>query len=246
MQVISFTMLASIIFPIAICLSYVQNVHGVAVPATGSASRKSSASALPTLPDALTLPPLTTPNIITRVGPDGYKYTIDMANAVHLSTLVDVKTAGYARPGGVSPNPAVRVRDILRRQGCGTVNSQSSNTCQDSSFENHTSPGSPHSDDCWVIADGMYTEYLHGPIINFSIFRGSDWNGLVWYGTCIFGAQTQNIFKTWVGVKDISDLTADGISRFQYVFVSFRLLFFCRILLIQERFSPLCGIYLKA
>lgn len=224
-------MLASIIFPIAICLSHLQNVYGVAVP--GSGSRKPSA--LPNPPDALTLPPLKTPNLITRVGPDGYEYTIDMANAIHLDPLIDVKTAGYSRPG-VSVNPAVRVRDILSRQACGSVNNLNNNTCGDSSFENHTSPGSPHSDDCWVIADAMYTYYLHGPLLNFPIFRGSSWEGLAWYGTCIFAVQTQNIFKTWVGVKDISDLTADGISRFQYVFVSFKLPFFCRIPLTQERF----------
>jgi hypothetical protein len=216
MQVISFTMLASIILPIAICLSQLQNVYGVALP--GSSSRKPSA--LKNLPDVSTLPPLKNPNIITRTGPDGYKYTIDMANAINLEKLVDVKAASFSRPG-VSPNPAVQVRNILSRQQCGTVNPVSNDTCQDSSFENHTSPGSPRSNDCWVIADTMYHYYLHGPYTNFSIFKGSDWDGLAWYGTCIFGVQTANFFKTWVGVKDVSDLTADAISRFQYVICVF-------------------------
>lgn len=191
------------ILSIAICFL---NVHAVAIP-----DARRSASTLDT--NALgNILPQKASEFINRVNPDGYNYTIDIANAIQLDTSKDVKTAGFSHPG-FSANPAFKVIKTLKRAIL-----PSPDRCGDSSFINHTTTGSPTANDCWVIADTMQ-HWLNTPGSpeDWS-FYGTSYTGIVWYGTCIFGVHTDYAAAlTHIGSQDIRDLVVDSINRFQYV-----------------------------
>lgn len=86
----------------------------------------------------------------------------------------------------------------------------STDCCGDSSFVGTNAPWAREGD-CAAIRDWAYAQNKA-----FSIWTNTpDYHGVVFAGTCAFGAGTLNaLANTYVGSSDIGDLTRDGIRRF--------------------------------
>jgi Ecp2-like pathogen effector protein (putative necrosis-inducing factor) len=93
---------------------------------------------------------------------------------------------------------------LFRRAVCGN------DCCGGSSFNPQAGPFARVSD-CLVIRDWAYAQ--NRP---FSIWTNTpDYHGVVFAGSCAFGAGTRNVQETFVGSSDIGDLTRDGINIWQ-------------------------------
>ncbi|KAH7303528.1 putative necrosis-inducing factor-domain-containing protein [Stachybotrys elegans] len=105
----------------------------------------------------------------------------------------------------MSINPDVEVVHQLEAR-------DSINNCEDSSFVNQSSGGSPFISDCQQIVrniagGGSWT-------VPLTFYRK-----LVSHGTCAFGAQAQYDFRATnakIGNQDIMDLINDSIRRFSW------------------------------
>lgn len=84
-----------------------------------------------------------------------------------------------------------------------------SDCCGASSFGGTDAPWASEGD-CAAIRDWAYAQNQA-----FNIWTNTpDYHGVVFAGSCAFGAGTRNIFDTSVGSSDIGDLTRDGINGF--------------------------------
>ncbi|KAF9776746.1 hypothetical protein IL306_005037 [Fusarium sp. DS 682] len=84
--------------------------------------------------------------------------------------------------------------------------------CGDSTFENHSSGGSPQVSDCQQIARNIAGGGT------WTVGAGGEHHQLVQYGTCAFGAQGagSSMNAAHIGNQDIIDLINDSIARFQW------------------------------
>ncbi|KAF5668773.1 RF2-like protein [Fusarium denticulatum] len=89
---------------------------------------------------------------------------------------------------------------------------KSVNDCGDSTFENHSSGGSPLLADCQRIARNIAGGGT------WTVGAGGEHHQLVQYGTCAFGAQGagSNMNAAYIGNQDIIDLINSSIEKFQW------------------------------
>ncbi|KAF4340075.1 hypothetical protein FBEOM_6010 [Fusarium beomiforme] len=89
---------------------------------------------------------------------------------------------------------------------------KSVNDCGDSTFENHSSGGSPLVSDCQQIARNIAGGGT------WTVGAGGEHHQLVQYGSCAFGAQGagSNMNAAHIGNQDIIDVINDSIRRFQW------------------------------
>lgn len=98
-------------------------------------------------------------------------------------------------------------RSVLHKRGrCGNSDED---CCNGSTFNGTPAPWAWISD-CAAIRDWAYAQHwwfnVHG--------LTGDYYGIVFAGSCAFGAGTRNVYATYIGSTDIGDLTGDGINIF--------------------------------
>ncbi|KFY15222.1 hypothetical protein V492_02160 [Pseudogymnoascus sp. VKM F-4246] len=82
-------------------------------------------------------------------------------------------------------------------------------SCGSSTFSGGDGPY-PLTNDCRALVDWLNTQNSY-----FSIWTLTpDYHGVVGSGSCEFGAGTKNIYDTYVGSHDISQLVSDSIAKF--------------------------------
>ncbi|KAF9769179.1 hypothetical protein IL306_013420 [Fusarium sp. DS 682] len=89
---------------------------------------------------------------------------------------------------------------------------KSVNDCGDSTFENHSSAGSPLVKDCQQIARNIAGGGT------WTVGAGGEHHQLLQYGTCAFGAQGAegNMNAAYIGNQDIIDLINTSIDKFKW------------------------------
>jgi hypothetical protein len=114
-----------------------------------------------------------------------------------------VKNTTVASTSGTSAK-----RSVLNKRGPCSGGSNE-DCCTGSTFDGTPAPWAWTSD-CITIRDWAYAEDRYFEV------RGPtpDYHGVVFSGSCAFGAGTQNWFLTYIGSTDIGDLTRDGINIF--------------------------------
>lgn len=113
------------------------------------------------------------------------------------------KTIHYD-PARVSFGPPFQTRNSI------AARTLDNDDCGASTFSGTAAPWAVTTD-CAAIRDWAYAQNTY-----FSIWTSTpDYHGIVYAGTCAFGAGTENYFDTYVGSSDIGDVTRDGINQFQ-------------------------------
>ncbi|EAQ82915.1 predicted protein [Chaetomium globosum CBS 148.51] len=99
-------------------------------------------------------------------------------------------------------------RSVLHKRGpC--IGGSNEDCCGGSSFSGTPAPWAWTSD-CAAIRDWAYNQHT---TFNVHGITG-DYYGIVFAGSCAFGAGTWNWYTTYMGSTDIGDLTRDGINMF--------------------------------
>ena len=94
--------------------------------------------------------------------------------------------------------------------GLSTLSASCTNDCCGQSSFGGTAAPWAHEGDCAAIRDWAYAQNTR-----FSVWGATpDYHGIVFAGTCAFGAGTENWYNTYIGSSDIGDLTRDGINQF--------------------------------
>ncbi|KXH43888.1 hypothetical protein CSAL01_01804 [Colletotrichum salicis] len=112
------------------------------------------------------------------------------------------------------PNSAHRTKRALE------LKKRALNYCDASTFNNKSSGGSPKVSVCAVIRDTGYRHIgysVSGPcwLPGSGPLQGSKcYNPWMWYGTCIFGANSDD--TGWTRGEEIGDFVRDSINKFQW------------------------------
>lgn len=119
------------------------------------------------------------------------------------AVLVTLAATALASPVSKNPNhPSgiIKVRDSI-------------NDCQDSSFNNDTTDGSPLVSDCQTLASNIAGG---GSWSVWTLFysNGNAFDEIASYGTCAFGVRSNAAI--YVGNQDIIDLINSAIDMFQW------------------------------
>ena len=140
----------------------------------------------------------------------------DFMAGVDTSTWISVQFRGKT----ITYNPAVvnttmastsgtsAERSVLSKRGpC--VGGSNEDCCLGSSFNGTPAPWAWTSD-CAAIRDWAYTQHWY-----FNVQHPTgDYHGIVYAGSCAFGAGSWNWYITYIGSTDIGDLTRDAINIF--------------------------------
>ena len=96
---------------------------------------------------------------------------------------------------------------LAKRDPCSGNNND--NCCGASSFNGTPAPWAWTSD-CIAIRDWAYSQHSYFGVAT----NTGDYHGIVFAGSCAFGAGTWNVFSTYIGSTDIGDVTRDAINIF--------------------------------
>jgi len=140
----------------------------------------------------------------------------DFMAGVDTSTWVSVQFQGKT----ITYNPAIvnvteasasgtsAKRTVLaKRVPCSGNNNE--NCCGASSFNGTPAPWAWTSD-CATIRDWAYAQSTFFDVVNPT----GDYHGVVFAGSCAFGAGSWNVFAPYIGSTDIGDVTRDAINIF--------------------------------
>ncbi|KAK4455226.1 putative necrosis-inducing factor-domain-containing protein [Podospora aff. communis PSN243] len=146
--------------------------------------------------------------------PDASK---DFMAGVDTSTWVSVEFQGKT----ITYNPAIVV-NVTEASASGTSAKRTSvlakrapcsgnndDCCGGSSFNGTPAPWAWTSD-CAAIRDWAYSQSRYFSVVHPT----GDYHGVVFAGSCAFGAGSWNILATYVGSADIGDVTRDAINIF--------------------------------
>jgi hypothetical protein len=140
----------------------------------------------------------------------------DFMAGVDTSTWVSVQFQGKT----ITYNPALvhtavtstsgtsAKRSVLNKRGPCSGGSNE-DCCTGSTFNGTPAPWAWTSD-CIAIRDWAYAQHSWFNVVRLT----GDYHGIVYAGSCAFGAGTNNFFPTYIGSTDIGDLTKDGINIF--------------------------------
>jgi hypothetical protein len=142
--------------------------------------------------------------------------SVDFMAGVDTSTWVSVQFHGKT----ITYNPAIvnttvastsgtsATRSVLNKRGpCSGGSTE--DCCNGSTFGGTAAPWA-WTDDCIAIRDWAYAQHTR-----YGVWTNTgDYHGIVYAGSCAFGAGTFNHYITYIGSTDIGDVTRDGINMF--------------------------------
>ncbi|KAK3361557.1 putative necrosis-inducing factor-domain-containing protein [Lasiosphaeria ovina] len=99
-----------------------------------------------------------------------------------------------------TPGPSSAARSLTER---------AINDCDNSSFENQSTGGSPTVGDCQRLANNIAGDGT------WTVWTGTQ-HQIAQYGTCAFGITTVTGFWANIGNGDVRDIIGDSIRRFQW------------------------------
>jgi hypothetical protein len=119
------------------------------------------------------------------------------------------KTIGY--------NPAAFNISSADTESSATVKRDDNDLCGDSSYSGTEGPW-PNESDCATLGDWASREKKSWDVQG----NTPDYHGIIYAGTCVFGAGTKNFFGAQIGTSDISAAISESISRFAVCYMASR------------------------